>query len=380
MKWKIPLYKVHVDDEDVQAVSKVIKRGMDWAIGPEIEQFEKLLANYVGSDYCLTFNSGTSAGHAALLALNIKTNDEIIIPSFTFIATANWTLMVNAKPKFVDIEEDTLGLDPQKVKSSITNKTRVIIPVHYAGMPCHIDELTKIARKQKITVIEDAAESLGATIGKQKVGTFGDLSIFSFAGNKIMTTGEGGAITTNSKTLYEKLKLLRSHGRLINNNYFSSNEIPKYVTLGYNWRMSSMTAALGISQLNKFEKLVNLRRKNAKYLSSKLSKYKYIDVPKEPNGYRHVYQLYTIQLENSKIRNNLSKFLTKKGIMTKIFFQPTHMTDFYKKQIYGKSAKLPITEKIYEKILTLPMYPGLKKEELDYICNSVGEFMDRNSN
>ena len=380
MKWKIPLYKVYVDDEDIQRVSKVIKRGMDWAIGPEIEQFEKLLANYVGSDYCLTFNSGTSAGHAALLALNIKTNDEIIIPSFTFIATANWTLMVNAKPKFVDIEEETLGLDPQKVKSSITNKTRVIIPVHYAGMPCQIDELTHIARKQKITIIEDAAESLGARVGKQKVGTFGDLSIFSFAGNKIMTTGEGGAITTNSKTLYEKLKLLRSHGRLINNNYFSSNEIPKYVTLGYNWRMSSMTAALGISQLHKFEKLVNLRRKNAKYLSSRLSKYRYIVVPKEPNGYRHVYQLYTIQLENSEIRNNLSKFLTKKGIMTKIFFEPIHMTDFYKKQTYGKSMKLPVTEKIYEKILTLPMHPGLTKEELDYICDSIGEFMDKYSN
>lgn len=379
MKWKIPLYKVYVDDEDIRAVSKVIKRGMDWAIGPEIEQFEKLLANYVGADYCLAFNSGTSAGHAALLALDIKPNDEIIVPSFTFIATANWTLMVNAKPKFVDIEEETLGLDPQQVKSSITSKTRVIIPVHYAGMPCHIDELTNIARKQKITVIEDAAESLGASIGKQKVGTFGDLSIFSFAGNKIMTTGEGGAITTNSKTLFEKLKLLRSHGRLINHNYFSSNEIPKYVTLGYNWRMSSMTAALGISQLHKFEKLVNLRRKNAKYLSSRLSKYRYIVVPKEPNGYRHVYQLYTIQLENSEIRNNLSKFLTKKGIMTKIFFEPIHMTDFYKKQIYGKLAKLPVTEKIYEKILTLPMHPGLTKEELDYICDSIGEFMDRNS-
>ncbi len=379
MKWKIPLYKVYVDDEDVQSVSKVIKRGMDWAIGPEIEQFEKLLANYVGSDYCLTFNSGTSAGHAALLALGIKPNDEIIVPSFTFIATANWALMVNAKPKFVDIEEETLGLDPQQVKSSISSKTRAIIPVHYAGMPCRIDELTNIARKQKITVIEDAAESLGASIGKQKVGTFGELSIFSFAGNKVMTTGEGGAITTNSKTLFEKLKLLRSHGRLISSNYFSSNETPKYIALGYNWRMSSMTAALGISQLHKFEKLVNLRRKNAKYISSRLSKYKYVNVPKEPNGYRHVYQLYTIQLENSEIRNNLAKFLTKKGIMTKIFFEPIHMTDFYKKQTYGKLVKLPVTEKTYEKILTLPMHPGLTKEELDHICDSIGEFMDRNS-
>ena len=224
MKWKIPLYKVYVDDEDIREVSKVIKRGMDWAIGPEIEQFEKLLANYIGSEYCLTFNSGTSAGHAAMLALNVKTRDEIIVPSFTFIATANWALMANAQPKFVDIEENTFGLDPLQVKAAISPKTRVIIPVHYAGMPCRIDEIVKIANRRKIPVVEDTAESLGASIGKKKAGTFGDLSILSFAGNKVMTTGEGGAITTNSKTLFEKLKLLRSHGRLINFNYFSSNE------------------------------------------------------------------------------------------------------------------------------------------------------------
>lgn len=377
MKWKIPLYKVHVDEEDVRSVSRVIKRGMDWAIGPEIEQFEESLANYVGTDYCLTFNSGTSAGHAALLALGIKRNDEIIVPSFTFIATANWVLMVNAKPKFVDIEEETLGLDPDKIQSSVSRKTKVIMPIHYAGLSCHIDRIQNIAKNHKIPIIEDAAESLGASIKKQNVGTFGDISIFSFAGNKILTTGEGGAITTNSKKLFERLKLLRSHGRLINQNYFSSNELPKYVTLGYNWRMSSMTAALGISQLNKFEKLVNLRRKHAKYLSSKLSKFKYVSVPNEPDGYRHVYQLYTILLSNSKIRNNLAEFLTKKGIMTKIFFEPVHLTNFYKNLGYGKLANLPMTEKIYGKILTLPMHPGLTKEELDFMCDSIGEFMDK---
>ena len=379
MKWKIPLYKVYVDDEDIREVSKVIKRGMDWAIGPEIEQFEKLLANYIGSDHCLTFNSGTSAGHAAMLALNVKTRDEIIVPSFTFIATANWALMANAQPKFVDIEENTFGLDPLQVKAAISPKTRVIIPVHYAGMPCRIDEIVKIANRRKIPVVEDTAESLGASIGKKKAGTFGDLSILSFAGNKVMTTGEGGAITTNSKTLFEKLKLLRSHGRLINFNYFSSNETPKYVSLGYNWRMSSMTAALGISQLHKFEKLVNLRRKHANYLSSKLSRYKSIKVPKEPKGYRHVYQLYTIRLTNSKIRDGLVKFLTKKGIMTKIFFEPIHKTDFYRKQNYTKFLRLPITENIYDQIITLPMFPSLKKEELDYIYDSVAEYMDTNT-
>lgn len=335
MKWKIPLYKIHVDKDAVRSVSNVVKRGMNWALGPEIEEFEKLLADYIGADYCLTFNSGTSAGHADLLAMNLKTQTEIIVPSFTFIATANWTLMVDAKPKFVDIEEETLGLDPKKIESSITKKTKIIMPIHYAGLPCHIREISNLAKNYKITLIEDAAESLGASIDNQKVGTFGELSIFSFAGNKVLTTGEGGAITTNSKNLFEKLKLLRSHGRLIKQNYFLSNEIPKYVALGYNWRMSTLTAALGISQLSKFGKLIKLRRSNAAYISARLSKYEHIQVPKEPSGYKHVYQLYSIRLANSKIRNQLMKFLTDKGIMSKIFFEPVHLTSIYKKLGYG---------------------------------------------
>lgn len=373
MKWKIPLYKVLWDNEDIRTVSRVIKRGMDWALGPEIDEFEKLLAKYVGVDYCLTFNSGTSAGHAALLGLGIKPSDQIIVPSFTFIATVNWALMVGAKPYFVDIEEETLGLNPSLIESAITKRTKLIMPIHYGGMPCHMEKIMAVAKKRKILVVEDAAESFGATINHKKIGTFGDVAILSFAGNKVLTTGEGGAITTNSKKLYEKLMLLRSHGRL-DQNYFSSNKTPNYVILGYNWRMSSMIAALGISQLTKFEKLIKLRRKNAAYISARLSKYD-IQVPKEPPGYKHVYQLYSIRLENSKIRNQLMKFLTNKGIMSKIFFEPVHLTNFYKKLDYG--AKLPITEKIYDQILTLPMYPGLQSEEMNLICDSIGEFMEK---
>lgn len=374
MKWKIPLYKVLWDNEDIRAVSIVIKRGMDWALGPEIDEFEKLLAKYVGVDYCLAFNSGTSAGHAALLSLGIKPSDKIIVPSFTFIATANWALMVGAKPHFVDIEEETLGLNPSLIESAITKRTKIIMPIHYGGMPCHMEKIMAVAKKRKILVVEDAAESLGATINNKKIGTFGDVAILSFAGNKVLTTGEGGAITTNSKKLYEKLILLRSHGRLVDQNYFSSNKTPNYVRLGYNWRMSSITAALGISQLTKFEKLIKLRRKNAAYISTRLSKYD-IQIPKEPPGYKHVYQLYSIRLENSKIRNLLMKFLANKGIMSKIFFEPVHLTNFYKKLDYG--VKLPITEKIYDQILTLPMYPGLQSEEMNLICDSIGEFMEK---
>lgn len=375
MKWKIPLYRVEWDKEDLRAVSNVIKRGMDWAIGPEIEEFEKLLANYHDSRYCLVFNSGTSAGHAALLSLNIKSPDEVIVPSFTFIATANWPLMVGACPVFSEIEEDTLGMSPSYLKSLISKKTRVVMPIHYGGMPCKIHEIKQITKEKKLTLIEDCAESIGASIGNKKIGTFGDLSILSFAANKVLTTGEGGAIILNSKTLYEKLKLIRSHGRSINTNYFQTNESPNYVSLGYNWRMSSMTAALGISQFNKLEKLISQRRKNANYLNSRLRKNLKIEVSGEYKNHKSVYQLYTIRLGSKKIRNNLMKYLTKKGIMSKIFFDPVHLTKFYSVN-HDRKNILPITEKISDSILTLPLFPGLKKEEMNYICDCIDEFFE----
>jgi len=377
VKWKIPLYKVFNDEDDVRIISKVIKRSMDWAIGPEVEQFEYQLAKYVGSNYCLVFNSGTSALHAALLSLGIR-GGSVLVPSFTFISTANSALMVGAKPTFVDIEEDNLGLDPSKVESAINTSTKAIMPVHYAGLPCKIEEIKEISKKKKIPLIEDAAEALGSRIRKKMVGTFGDLSVFSFAGNKVLTTGEGGAIVTNSNKIFNKLKLIRSHGRIEKQNYFSSNIKPEYIELGFNWRMSSISAALGITQLSKMEKMINMRRKNAAYLSSRLNKYDKIKVPTEPKHYRHVYQIYSIQLPNINKRNKLMKFLTKKGIMSKVYFNPIHQTRFYKQSGFSKTRKLLVTERISNKILSLPLYPNMKKEELRYIIDSVSEFLETN--
>jgi perosamine synthetase len=375
MKWKIPLYKVDWDKEDVKSVTNVIKRGMDWAIGPEVEQFEQSLANYHESKYCVVFNSGTSAGHAALLSLNLQPSSEIIIPSFTFIATANWPLMIDSNPIFSEIEEETLGMDPLNLNSIVSKKTKVIIPIHYGGNPCKIIEIKRFAKEHKLILIEDCAESIGATIGKRKTGTFGDLSILSFAGNKVLTTGEGGAIITNSKQIYEKLKLIRSHGRQINSNYFQTNETPNYVSLGYNWRMSSMTAALGISQLEKLEKLISKRRKNAYYLSSKLKKHSKIILPFDYKNHKSVFQLYTIQIKGKNLRNNLMAFLKNKGIMSKIFFEPVHLSKFYSKNT-SKKIPLPITEKISQQVLTLPMYPSLTKDEINFIGDSINEFVE----
>jgi perosamine synthetase len=376
--WKIPLYKIYNDEEDLNIISKIIKRGESWAIGPEIEEFENLIKNYVGTDYCVTLNSGTSALHASLLAYGIGKNDNVIVPSFSFISTANSVLFVDSNPIFADIEKTTFGLDPNYVLSQINSNTKAIIPMDYGGMSCKIFELKKIAEDTNLVLIEDAAESLGSSVNGHKVGSVADTSIFSFCGNKVLTTGEGGAIVTNSRKIYEKINLIRSHGRLDKINYFHNPQGSDYVELGYNWRMSAITAALGISQITKLDKIIRMRQENAKYLTSKLSKYPQIKLPLPPEGYEHIYQMYTIRLLDKNIRDNLHKFLLQKRIFSKIYFEPIHLTEFYRKKFGTNINLLPITEEISNQVLTLPLYANMNSEEKEYLTSSISEFFDSN--
>ena len=374
MNWKISLFRIYCDEEDIKTVAEAIKAGMNWAVGSNIEKFEKTIAEYIGTEYCVVFNSGTSALHADLLARGIKQGDEVIVPSFTFIATANAPLFVGAKPVFADIEEGTYGLDSEDIKEKITGKTKAIIPIHYGGCPCKIRELKEIAEDHNLILIEDAAESLGARIGDKKVGTFGDSAMLSFCQNKIITTGDGGAIVTDSKEIYEKLKLIRSHGRLETSDYFSATEYMDYITLGYNFRMSNIIAALGIAQLKKVDKIIEMRRENAEYLTIRLKReIKEIITPNSPNEYYHVYQMYTIRVNN--YREGLMKYLADKGIMTKVYFSPVHLTHFYKNEL-RYACELPVTEEISSQVLTLPMYPTLTREEIDYIVEEMKRFFE----
>jgi len=377
IEWKIPLYKVYTDDEDVNLITKIVKRGTYWAVGPEIEEFENSLKNYVGCNYCLTLNSGTSALHALLLAHGVNNNDEVIIPSFSFISTANSTLFVNAKPVFADIEDTTFGLDPISIQNNISTNTKVIMPMDYGGLSCKIFEIQEIAKKNNLILIEDAAEGLGSKVHGKKVGSIPDSSIFSFCGNKVLTTGEGGAVVTNSKEIYEKIKLIRSHGRLDKKSYFDDPSKPNYFQLGFNWRMSSITASLGITQLSKLDKIISKRRENAKYISSRLLKHENIQVPSEPSGYTHIYQMYSILLSNNKLRNDLQQHLLNDKIFSKVYFDPIHLTDFYKEKM-KKNISLPVTENISERILTLPMYPNMTQEEKEYLTNSIDTFFEMN--
>jgi dTDP-4-amino-4,6-dideoxygalactose transaminase len=373
---KIPLYKAFTDANDVRRVASVVRRGMNWAIGPEVAEFEREVASYVGRKHAVSFNSGTSALHATMMALKVKQGDEVVVPSFTFIATANAALFVGASPVFADIERVTYGLDPESVGKVITRKTRAVVPTHIGGIVCrYAGELERLGRERKLLVVEDACEALGATAKGRKGGTYGDASVLSFCANKLISTGEGGMVLTDRKDVYERLKLVASHGRSDKVPYFTSSFPPDYVQLGYNWRVSSMTAALGISQMRKLDRAIQLRRQVARALTSRFSRMDGIEPPGEPQGYLHTYQMYTVKVRAGRsVRDGLNGHLSSRGITSKVYFDPIHRSRFYKGILRGRIPRLPVTDWVSARVLTIPVYPRMSRKEVDYVADSVEEY------
>ncbi|MHA1479125.1 MAG: DegT/DnrJ/EryC1/StrS family aminotransferase [Promethearchaeota archaeon] len=377
MNEKIPLFKIFWDENDIQAIESVVRSGKYWATGPQINEFENKIKDYLDAKHCITFNSGGSALFALMLAYKFKPGSEILVPSFTFIGTAYAPLYINAKPVFTDIEKKTFGLDPADVKRKITSKTTGIIPIHYGGMPCKIHELKEIAQDNNLLLLEDAAESFGAKYKDKNVGTFGDAAIFSFCHNKIFTTGEGGCVITDDDRIYERLKLVQSYGRVLEGDYFLNPKNLDYIELGHNFRLSSMSAALGISQLKKVDTIIQMRRKNAEYLNKSFKSFDNIVVPEPPTShFFSVYQMYTIRILDGKLkRDNLMNYLSENGISSRIYFDPVHKYSVFK-NIVQEDIFLPNTEELTSQVLTLPLYPHMSKNELDYIVNNVKSFFD----
>lgn len=369
MTWRVPLFRIFWDQQDIDAVSRVLTRGTYWAEGPEISGFERALCDYSGRSFCTVFNSGTSALHATLIAYEIGPGDEVIVPSFTFIATANAPHFVGARPVFADIEPLSMGLDPEDVAEKISPSTRVIIPVHYGGIPCRIRALRDLAEDHGILLIEDAAEAFGAMTGPGQAGTFGNAGMFSFCQNKIITTGEGGAIVSDDPDLHRRLELLRSHGREGGLPYFSSTSGVDYTALGYNFRLPTMGAALGISQLSKAEWIISRRRELAAEYAHAFLHLDGVSILPEPAGERAVYQLYSVRCRN---RDALQSYLAAKGIMTKVYFPPVHQSAFYRRD--NRAVSLPRTEEVASDILTLPLFPSMTMEEHTLVVNTVREF------
>ncbi|MFX1484890.1 MAG: DegT/DnrJ/EryC1/StrS family aminotransferase, partial [Promethearchaeota archaeon] len=282
---------------------------------------------------------------------------------------------VDAKPVFADVEEDTFGLDPNDVRERVTSKTRALLPIHYGGMSCKIDELRKLADEFGLLLIEDAAQSFGATYRGKCVGTFGESAIFSFCHNKVFTTSEGGCAVTDNDELYEKLKLFRSYGRVVSGDYFADVKSLDYVDVGYNFRMSTILAALGLSQLSRVNTSIERRRKNAQYLHDQLKTIEEIITPQPPNeNFYPVYQMYTIRvIEGKERRDSLSKHLSDNGITSMVYFEPIHQYSVFKRLLTDE-VHLPTTEKLSNQVLTLPLFSDMTTEEIEYIGKVIQDF------
>lgn len=369
----VPLSIPNIGEEEISLVTQVLRSG--WlAHGPKTKQFEEEFAKYMGTKFAISMNSCTSALHLAIQGAGLK--GEVIVPSFTFSASANAIINAGCKPVFAEVRHDTCNIDPQKIPEKITRKTAGIMPVHYAGQSCEMDEIMEIAEKHGLAVIEDSAETIGGEYGGRKTGTFGT-GCFSFFPTKNMTTGEGGMVTTDDPELAEKINVLKAHGMSTSTYEREKKERPwlrASIAAGYNFRMCDVLSAIGIAQLKKLDGMNELRRRHAKYLNKGLSGIEGIETPVESRKAKHVYQMYTIKVDTGRInRERFIAGLREKGIGASVHFDPpVHLQPLYM-SMGCRKGDFPVTEKIAESIVTLPMYPALARKELDYIISSVEE-------
>ena len=347
----IPINTPDIDKEEIREVTAVLSEksltSSSFDGGKRVQQFEKLLSNFVKSKFAVAVNSGTAALQASLYAIDIKPGDEILVPSFTFVATANSVKSVGAKPVFVDILKDNYTMDPEDLEKKITRRTKAIIPVHLYGHMAYMHEILEIAKKKNIKIIEDASQSLGSKLKGKHSGTFSDLGCFSLYGGKIITSGEGGAIVTNDKKLFEKLKQVRNHGLAKNN---------LVTTLGLNLRLSELSASIAKIQMKKLPRLLSQRKKNAQILTD-LLKNEDVILPKQRKNEIVNWYLYTIAIKN---RDRALKNLNTSGIGAMIYYAtPIHKTPYYKTKL-----RLPNTEWASSQVLSLPIHPKVGKRDL----------------
>ncbi len=373
----IPYGKQTIDEEDIQAVIETLESDF-LTTGPKIQEFEKKFAEYVGAKYAVAVSSGTAALHVACLAAGLESGDELITSPMTFAASANCALYCDAKPVFVDIKENGL-IDENLIEERITSKTKIVIPVHYAGLPCEMKKIKEIADRHKLIIIEDACHALGAEYEKTKIGdcAHSDMAVFSFHPVKHITTGEGGMITTNSEELYQKLLMFRSHGITKDSDkLLNKSEGPWFhemQELGFNYRITDFQCALGISQLSKIDKFVERRREIAKKYDEAFANIDKIEPLRQSEESKDAYHLFVIKVENKEKRLELFNYLKENNIFCQVHYIPVHWHPYYQKLGYEKES-CPEAGKFYERIISLPMYPGLKDAEQERVIQVIKDF------
>ena len=389
---KIPLSNPDITEREKNSVLKVLNTP-SLSLGPKLGEFEKKFAAYIGSKYAIAVNSGTSALHLSIKALDIKDGDEVLTTPFSFIASANCILFERAKPVFVDIEEKSLNIDINKLWDTVkklkdkSQKLKAILPVHVFGVPCELDEIVDLAKEYELKVIEDACEAIGAEylssyliesnvksekLGKnkiwRKVGAFGDCGAFAFYPNKQITTGEGGMIITDDEDIYKLCISMRNQGRVDDGSWL------QHKRLGYNYRLSDINCALGIAQLERIDEILAKRERVARLYNERLKNIEELIIPQLENNKKISWFVYVVRLTDKyslEDRDLILNKLREKGIGCSNYFTPIHLQPFYREMFGYKKGEFPITEKVSERTLALPFYNNLKEEQIDYICENL---------
>ncbi len=369
MQRKIPFSKPCFSDEDISEVlngiEAVLRSG--WLTsGVNVRKLEEQFAKFIGVKQAVAVNSCTAALHIILLALGIKDGDEVIVPTNTFVATANAVLYVGGKPVFADSEPDTFNISPEDVQNKISKKTKAIIIVHLGGNPCEMRELRELAEDYNVALIEDCAHAHGAKYRDVNCGTFGVAGAFSFYPTKVITTAEGGMVTTNCENMAEKVKIIRNHGRA----GFGPYEITE---MGYNYRMSEVHAVIGLNQLKHINEFVKHRNRIARIYKEELSKIGWIKPQLVKDGNLCSYYAYIVKLtEDAPLsRDMLVQELNKRGVMTSVLYHPIHLQPFYIKISKNRPCHLPIAEELGRKSFALPIYNGMSVEEATYVIDTL---------
>ena len=372
-KFNIPFHKPHITQKELDEVSETIESG--WlTMGPKTLEFENTFKNYIGSQFAISVNSATAALHLALNAVGVGKDDEVLIPANTFIATAEAVVYSGAIPILCDIEPKYHNIDVNLIESKITSNTKAIIPVHFGGHPCEMDEIMRIAKQYNLKVIEDAAHALPSSYKNQKIGSFSDAVCFSFYATKTLSTGEGGMVTTNNNNIAEKVRIQRLHG--INGDawkrYENGNDwYYEVIDLGYKYNTTDIQSAMGLVQLEKLEWMRDERKKiSEKYINAFREKLSFIDQNSKNETSWH---LFVLKIGN---RDELHRKLKEKGISTSVHFIPIHKHPYYKNRFSFNNENFPVANLVFEQSLSLPIYPGLGELEVEYIIKYVLEYAE----
>lgn len=367
----LPYSTQQISDEDIKTVIETLKSPY-LTTGPKVSEFEKVVADYVGATYAVAFSNGTAALHAACYAAGITQGDEVITTPITFAASANCVRYMGGEVIFADIDEETYNLDPKEVEKKITSKTKAIIPVDFTGQPVDIDAFMEIGKKHNIVIIEDGAHSLGASYKKRKVGATADMTMFSFHPVKPITTGEGGMIVTNNRTYYEKLCLFRGHG--ITQTAYAKEQGDWYyemTDLGYNYRMTDIQAALGISQMNRLDEFIEKRQELANLYTEKINQLPTLKAPNQLADTKSGWHLYSVQLDEvalGKTRKEVFEDLRNANIGVHVHYTPVYWHPYYQELGYKKGI-CPKAEQWYERALTLPLHPQMNEADVDFVLS-----------